>query len=934
MQNILDHIQCGIFVLTVETNTQGSDVNNREFTLRFAIANLIFVRLAFGERSIDQTVDLVGLQPKECLPLEFVQSLNKHVNQCLQTQQIIQFEEQIDLVTNRLLSISLSLKVDKDDHSQQIVGTCQDITKLELSKSQVKNFNQKKFSHLVSEVSDAFVVVDGEGVVRYVNQAAETLFGCAADDIVGETFGLPVVAGESTDIDILNRGSTTSAEMRVSETIDEDRKVYVIASLRDISKRKRVEESLQLRERAIAASSNGIVITDATQPNNPMIYVNPSFERITGYSAAEAIGRDCRFLQGEDHNQIGLFDLRKAIQEQRECHAVLHNYRKNGTPFWNDLYIAPVFNDRGELTNYIGIQTDITEQVKSTQRLISSEERLRTVLTSIKEGITFSDDSGYFSIFNDGMENLTGHTFAEANASPDFTTFLYPDRTEHDKALQRLQQLQETGRALTVETRICHRDGTFKDVLVSTRLMAYKDKRMYLSSYYDITDRKKVETQLRYQNERERLLNAILLKIQCELNLDQILAITVKKAQELLRIDRVVIYQFQEDWSGKFVVEAVNDPLLSILGKTVNDSCFNQDYIRKYQSRGVSSINDVDLADLSLCHKNLLQDFQIKANIVVSISFGDTLWGLLIAHQCLAPRQWEDFEIDLLRQLANYVAIAIQQIKLFERVQDLNKNLERQVADRTQQLEQSLIQLERALLKEKELNGLKSQFISRASHEFRTPLATIQTASDLLRNYGYKMSEDKKLERIDKIQREVKGMTNLLEEVLIIGKSDSGKFELQPEEINLEDFCLEIIEQTKLIGNGKHQVIFKNINAPSQIAIDTKFFRQIISNLLSNAIKYSPNANEVFLTISQISDRLPNLLLEFQDRGIGIPEADQEKIFEHFYRAHNVGMIVGTGLGMAIIKNSVDILGGTIQLTSVENEGTTVKVKLPIYPWK
>ena len=930
MQNILDHVQCGIFVLSIEANTQVSDLNDQGFVLRFSLANSAFVHLVFGERSIDQTVDLVGLQPKECLSLGFAELLNKYVRQYLQTRQVVVFEEQLDLVTNRMLSISLSLDIDSINNSEQIVGTCQDITDRSLSKFQVQDLNQKKFSHLVSEVSDAFVVVDHEGVVRYVNQSAENLFGCKSEDIIGETFGLPVVAGESTDVDILNRGSTTSAEMRVSETIDEDRRVYVVASLRDVSERKRVEESLKLRERAIAASSNGIVITDATLSNNPMIYVNPSFERITGYSAAEVIGRDCRFLQGGDRNQIGLLDLRKAIEEQRECHAVLLNYRKDGTQFWNDLYIAPVFNDHGELTNYIGIQTDITDQVKSNQKLLASEERLRTVLTSIKEGITFSDDSGYFSIFNTGMENLTGYTSVEANASHDFTTFLYPDRAEHDKALQRLQQLQEKGRAMTVETRICHRDGTFKDVLVSTRLMAYKGKRMYLSSYYDITERKKVETQLRYQSERERLLNAILLKIQCELNLDQILSITVKEAQELLRIDRVVIYQFQQDWSGTFVVEAINNPLLSILGKTIDDTCFNQDYAQKYQNRAISSINDVELADLSPCHKDLLQCFQVKANIVVAISFGDTLWGLLIAHQCFAPRQWEEFEIDLLRQLANHVAIAIQQVKLFERVQDLNKNLECQVADRTQQLEQSLSQLQRALLREKELNELKSQFISRASHEFRTPLATIQTASDLLRNYGHKMSDEKKLERIDKIQREVKGMTNLLEEVLIIGKTESGRFDLQSERINLEDFCLEIIEQTKLIGNGKHQVIFKNINAPAKISIDTKFFRQIVSNLLSNAIKYSPNTSEVNFTISLTSDRNPQLLLEFKDQGIGIPLIDQEKIFDHFYRAQNVGMIVGTGLGMAIIKNSVDILGGTIQLTSVENKGTTVKVKLPL----
>lgn len=930
MQNILDLIQCGIFVLTVESNPDVSSEDDLELTLRFEIANLAFVHLVFGERMIDQTVDIIGLTVNECLPLEFANSLDSHIRQCLQSQQKVEYEAHLDLITNRVLLISLSLKTCDSDNLQKIIGTCQNMTNLSKSKAHVRYANDQKFGHLVSSISDAFVVVDHEGIVRYVNHAAEEMFGCKAEDIIGESFGLPIVSGESTDIDILSRGKTTSAEMRVSKTIDEDRRVYVVASLREVSERNRVEESLKLRERAIAASPNGIVITDATQPNNPMIYVNPSFERITGYSAAEVIGRDCKFLQGGDLNQIGILDIRQAIKEQRECHAVLLNYRKDGTPFWNDLYIAPVFNDHGELTNYIGIQTDITEQVKSTQRLLESEERLRTVLKSIKEGITFSDDSGYFSIFNDGMENLTGYTIAEANASHDFTNFLYPDRGEHDKALQRLQLLQETGRTTTVETRICHKDGTFKDVLVSTRIMLYKGKRMYLSSYYDITKRKRVETQLRYQSERERLLNAILLKIQRELNLEQVLAITVKEAQELLRIDRVAIYQFNQDWSGTFVVEAVNDLSLSILGKTINDPCFNQENIQKYYKQPISSINDVETDEISLCHKEILRQFQVKANIVVAISFGDTLWGLLIAHQCLETRLWEEFEIDLLRQLANHVAIAIQQVKLFERVQDLNKNLEFQVTERTQQLEQSLRQLEIALLKEKELNELKSQFISRASHEFRTPLATIQTASDLLRNYGHKMSNEKKLERIDKIQREVKGMTSLLEEVLVIGKTESGRFELRGETINLESFCLEVIEQAKLLGNGKHRVIFKNINAPTNIVIDTKFFKQIIANLLSNAIKYSPNSTEVNFTISQTSDLQPRLLLEFKDYGIGIPEIDQEKIFEHFYRAHNVGMIAGTGLGMAIIKNSIDILGGTIQLTSVENKGTTVRVKLPI----
>ncbi|PZU95426.1 MAG: hypothetical protein DCE90_12840 [Pseudanabaena sp.] len=917
MQSILEQIQCGILVLTIDLISQESNL------IRIETVNCKFMQLVFGENSGKILDDIVGLSPQQCLPNELSSSLNTQIANCLQTREVTKFD--ICLNSSKFISISLSLQAKSDDNICRIIATCMDIPK-----PNSKDFNGKEFSNIISELSDAFVVVDRQGVVCYVNQSAENLFGCKAENIVGEVFGLPMVAGESTDIDVLNRGGTTIAEMRVSESINDDQTVYVVASLRDVSERKRVEASLRLRERAIAASSNGIVITDATQTGNPMIYVNPSFERITGYSSDEAIGRDCGFLQGGDRNQIGILDLRRAIQEQRECHAVLLNYRKDGTPFWNDLYVAPVFNDYGELTNYIGIQTDITEQVKSTQRLLESEERLRTVLTSIKEGITFSDDSGYFSIFNDGMENLTGYTLSEANASRDFTNLLYPDRQEQSKALQRLQQLQQTGQAMTIETQICHKDGTFKDVLVSTKIVTYKGKRMYLSSYYDITERKKVETQLRYQSERERLLNAILFKIQCELSLDQILAITVKETQELLRIDRVVIYQFQDDWSGTFVVEAVNDSSLSILGKTVKDSCFNQESVQRYQNCSISSINDVDLADLSECHKNLLQCFNVKANVVVAISFGGVIWGLLIAHQCFQPRYWQEFEIDLLKQLASHVAIAIQQVQLFNRVQDLNKNLEGQVADRTQQLEHSLSQLERALLREKELNELKSQFIARASHEFRTPLATIQTASDLLRNYGHKMSEEKKLERIDKIQREVKSMTSLLEEVLIIGKTESGKFKLQPEPINLNEFCLEVIEQTKLIGNGKHYINFKNIDNPQSVTTDPRFFKQIISNLLSNAIKYSPEGGEIIFSVSLIDDYQPLLLLEFQDYGIGIPITDQEKIFDHFYRAHNVGMISGTGLGMAIIKSSVEVLGGSIQLLSSEGKGTNIKVKIPV----
>ena len=145
----------------------------------------------------------------------------------------------------------------------------------------------------------------------------------------------------------------------------------------DISDRRKSEERLRLLDRAIAASSNGIIITDPLQPDNPVIYANPGFERITGYSINDAIGKNCRFLQGIETTQPALAELSRAFQEERECHVILRNYRKDGTLFWNELSISPVRDASGKLTHYIGVQTDITELQQAKAALLESEARYR-----------------------------------------------------------------------------------------------------------------------------------------------------------------------------------------------------------------------------------------------------------------------------------------------------------------------------------------------------------------------------------------------------------------------------------------------------------------------------------------------------------------------------------------------------------------------------
>jgi len=139
---------------------------------------------------------------------------------------------------------------------------------------------------------------------------------------------------------------------------------------------KQCQLSLYLLDRAIASTRTGIVIADVNQADLPLIYVNPAFETITGYSVSEAVGRNCRFLQGADRDQPGLTELRAALQQGRDCNVVLRNYRKDQTPFWNELHISPIHDDTGRLTHFVGVQTDVTERVEDRERILRLQEDL------------------------------------------------------------------------------------------------------------------------------------------------------------------------------------------------------------------------------------------------------------------------------------------------------------------------------------------------------------------------------------------------------------------------------------------------------------------------------------------------------------------------------------------------------------------------------
>ncbi len=239
-------------------------------------------------------------------------------------------------------------------------------------------------------------------------------------------------------------------------------------------------------------------------------------------------------------------------------------------------------------------------------------------------------------------------------------------------------------------------------------------------------------------------------------------------------------------------------------------------------------------------------------------------------------------------------------------------------------------EIKTSLEKQRELNQLKSRFVSMASHEFRTPLATILSSTDLLSHYYERLPAPERKQLFDSIALAVKRMTKMLEDILVIGKDEEERMEYKPLPMALDTLCAAIVqEQQSEVGSTgplRHATQLTVRGEDVRGHFDEKLMRHIFGNLLSNAVKYSPNGGTVGFDVHCGEEAFT---FTVSDQGIGIPEADVPRLFETFHRATNVGNIVGTGLGLAIVKRSVDLHCGSIAVSSTLGLGTVFTVRLP-----
>lgn len=263
----------------------------------------------------------------------------------------------------------------------------------------------------------------------------------------------------------------------------------------------------------------------------------------------------------------------------------------------------------------------------------------------------------------------------------------------------------------------------------------------------------------------------------------------------------------------------------------------------------------------------------------------------------------------------------------------LNAKLERRVEERTEELAQAINRLAeskqeviRALETEKELNELKSRFITTASHEFRTPLGTILSSVSLISKYEEKHEQDKRLKHISRISSAVHNLTHILNDFLSISKLEEGVVRNIPEDLILIDFISDIVDEMNSMLKEGQQIKLSHNGLESKAFIDRQLLKNILINLLSNSIKYSPPDKHILLSTFCSKDKV---IITVKDEGIGIPAEDQALLFERFFRARNSSAFQGTGLGLNIVKKYVELMQGAINFSSEENKGTTFIIELP-----
>ncbi len=469
------------------------------------------------------------------------------------------------------------------------------------------------------------------------------------------------------------------------------------------------------------------------------------------------------------------------------------------------------------------------------------------------------------------------------------------------------------------------------------------------------------EIDLQQQLAQAKLLNYISTQIHQTLDLPVILQATVEQVQAFLHADRLIIYQFEfvkvdgkvNDSSfdgyasrGRVAYEAIGQnshskngstALRSVLDITEYQDCFDDRQLwDKYRSGMTRSIDRVELEYAqNPCMLDLMTRSQIKSKLVIPIVVNRELWGLLIAHQCQAPRNWQASETEFLQQISEHLAFAIAQSELYSASLCTSQNLEQRVNERTRELRDAVIVAQTA-------NQSKTEFLALLSHELRTPLTSILGLSETLLRLPVSTLTDRQHNYLQTIHNSGEHLSELVDDILDFYKLEVGKTFLKVSEFSLSKLVKQVVGSVRLKAEeGKIDLQVQIINNGSDVSQisgrdlrfrgDTKRIYQILLNVLNNAIKFTPEHGTVIVRSWLEND---DAVFEIDDSGIGIEEVQISRLFKKFHQLdRNFDRdYEGMGLGLAITQQLVELHGGSIDVDSIVGSGSTFTVRVAAQP--
>ncbi len=555
-----------------------------------------------------------------------------------------------------------------------------------------------EFRAIFRSLPDAIIFADEKRQIVMVNPAFTDIFGYQSQEVLGRTTQFlyansadfyhqgeqrfNVTASEDPsrkEIAYQTRngktfwGETVGVPVRDSQ----DNVLGFVGIVRDVSDRRQRQQQLQLLERAISASSNGILISDAAQPGNPIIYANKGFERITGYQQHEILGNSCSFLQGNERSQATIDEIRQALQEQRGCHVTLRNYRKDGSLFWNELSISPVWDSNGHLTHYIGVQTDITERKLAEARLQESEEKFRQLAENINQVFWMSTfDFRQVLYVSPAYEKIWGRDRSFVYQNPlAWTDPIHPE--DRDRVISKIDK-QASGE-FDLEYRIVRPDGEIRWIRDRAFGVYNEQGELYRIAGIaeDITNRKLAEQ--KSQAEEEALRDLYQIASSQKLTFHRRLQALLTMGRQKFGMEMGIISHIQGD---RYQIQAIQTPSKSSLNIQTGDIFNLQDTFcqQVLASEEPIAFRNAGNNDTWRIHP-AYQTTQIEAFLGTRIVVGSFPYGTL-SFFSLHPRRQDFQESDrqLIRLMAQWIGNELNR-------QQLVCSLERQV-QRSQLTEQ------------------------------------------------------------------------------------------------------------------------------------------------------------------------------------------------------------------------------------------------------